>query len=145
MLAALLGNGSHVVGLDLDRRALASLGHNAERWELGARITALLADFTNPLPLTGLDGALAANSLHFVPHSEKDRVLRHIAASVRSGGRLVIAEYNAGRGTGAVPYPLSAESWAERLRALGCKDVRVPSRTQSSYLGEMAAVQARLP
>lgn len=145
ILAALLGAKSTVLGLDRDRRALASLRHNAGRWNLPAQVTALQSDFTAPLPLSGLDGALAANALHFVPDSEKDRVLAAIGASLRGGGRLIIVEYNSARGTGAVPHPLPAESWLRRMERLGLRDAEISARTRSSYLGEMVAVQARLP
>ncbi len=145
VLAALLGTESLVIGLDRDRRALASLVQNIGRWGLGGRIAALQADFTAPLSMTRLDGALAANALHFVPDREKDSVLAGIAKSVRPGGRLVIVEYNAERGTGAVPHPHRARAWLGRLTRLGLRDATVAARTRSSYLGEMVAVQARLP
>lgn len=144
VLAHLLGRDGHLIGLDRDRSALKRFAAHMRQWRAPAACQALLANFRMPLPLRGLHGVLAANSLHFVPDAGKDAVLRQVSFALRPGGRIVIVEYNATRGTGAVPYPETAEDWVRRLRRLDFDEAEAAASTPSSYLGQMVAVQARV-
>src|SRR5438445_6071843 len=62
-LADLLGPGAKITAIDRDAgslRRLAAVGRQP------ASIQTVVADFTRPLNLSGLDGVVMANSLHFV-------------------------------------------------------------------------------
>ena len=80
-LAALLGPEGRVYAVDRDPGAVEAL------WSLAAHVDGrradvmpMLADFTQPLALPPLDGALLANALHFVPSAAQGDVLAGIAA-----------------------------------------------------------------
>ncbi|MGD8321712.1 MAG: class I SAM-dependent methyltransferase, partial [Gemmatimonadota bacterium] len=109
-LAELLGPGSRVYAVDRSRRRLLLL----DRWtrSVDARVIPLVADFTLPLDLPGLDppgldGLLLANALHFAVDAEA--VLSRLAARVRPGGRVVLVEYDGRRANPWVPYPIPSE------------------------------------
>ena len=53
------------------------------------RVHYLAADFSRPLALTPLDGIVMANSLHFIKHADKERVLRQIIDYLKPGGRFL--------------------------------------------------------
>lgn len=142
VLAELLGPRGRVIGLEKNFSAIRSLERNISDWRPLGHVLPVQADFRDPLPLPKIDGLLAANALHFLPDRRKDGVLRRLGQTLRPGGSMIVVEYNSDRGTGAVPHPLSADAWVERLRAHNFQEVAVASRTGSSYLGEMVAVVA---
>ena len=113
-LADLLGPGAHITAVDRDagslRRAREEVGKRFPRTALET----LVADFTRPMELTGLDGIVMANSLHFVRN--KAPVLESVRGMLRPGGALVVVEYGADRGNPWVPHPFSFPTW-ERLAA----------------------------
>ena len=113
-LADLLGPGATVTAGDRDARALRA---NAEA--MAARFPSvgfepLVADLDQPLEVDGLDGILAANSLHFVPRDRQVGTVRRLASLVRPSGRFLVVEYDADRGNPWVPHPFSYPAW-ERL------------------------------
>ena len=79
-------------------------------------------------------GLLLANSLHFV--RDKQAVLAQLVELLAPGGQLLLVEYNATRGNGAVPYPLDDAGvfcrWPGRW---GLREVRIVKRVPSSFLG----------
>ena len=84
-----------------------------------ANVTYHAADFTRPLDLPPLDGALMANSLHFVK-AQSQPSCSLIRGYLKPGGRLIIVEYNTDRGnTWGFLYPFSAATWAKIAAANG--------------------------
>ena len=129
--------GAEIFGVDRDRRSLDALAlHFAESFP-DARIHALQADFTRSLSLPPLDGVVMANALHFI--RDKPPVLKHAAALLKPGGRLIVVEYNTARGNPAVPYPLDEMGFLEIAQAIGLREARVLAKIPSSFLGEMYA------
>lgn len=113
-LADLLGPGADITAVDRNAGSLRRL-----REEVGKRFPSIgvkivVADFTRPLDLSGLDGVVMANSLHFVRN--KGPVLESVRDMLRPGGALVVVEYGADRGNPWVPHPFSFPTW-ERLAA----------------------------
>ena len=129
--------GAELFGVDRDQGALDALArHFAESFP-DARLHPLQADFTRSLSLPPLDGVVMANALHFI--RDKPPVLKHVAAQLKPGGRLIVVEYNTARGNPAVPYPLDETSFLELARAIGLREGRILARIPSTFLGEMYA------
>src|SRR5437899_9532487 len=63
-LADLLGTGAKITAIDRDAGSLRRLASAVGRQP--ASIQTVVADFTRPLNVSGLDGVVMANSLHFV-------------------------------------------------------------------------------
>ena len=113
-LADLLPLESEIIAIDRDAAALRELA--LAYIELGGRreglpkvSTSHMDFFTGDLGTAWLDGVVMANSLHFV--KEKAAVLARVHRALRPGGRLLLVEYDTGRGNAWVPYPLSFETW----------------------------------
>lgn len=109
-LAELLGAGGMVYAVDRKPRSIAAAP--------GAAPTEVIqADFTEPLPFTELDGVLMANALHFV--RRQARVLAGIVATLKSGGRFILVEYDLERGTPWIPFPVPPRRFAELAEEVG--------------------------
>jgi ubiquinone/menaquinone biosynthesis C-methylase UbiE len=140
-LAELVGPGSTIYSVDRDSRAL---GEQAAA--LAARfpevvVHPLVADFTQPLELPGLDGVVMANSLHFV--RDKLPVLRRITRHLKPGGRFVLVEYDADRANPWVPHPISYASWTTLAAEAGLRDTRSTASVPSRFLGSIYAAVSR--
>jgi trans-aconitate methyltransferase len=130
-LRALLPRDSRIYAVDDDPAAITALGR------LGAGVIPVRADFSMAfgLPESPLDGILLANALHFV--REQDVVLRHLVSLLRSGGRMVIVEYDDRAASRWLPYPMDAGTWLKRAPLAGLKDPRITARRPSLYAGEL--------
>jgi ubiquinone/menaquinone biosynthesis C-methylase UbiE len=126
-----------IYAVDRDSNALAALTrHFAESYPKAA-LHPICADFTQKLKLPALDGTVMANSLHFV--MDKAPVLSRLIRLLKSGGRLIIVEYNTNQGNPAVPYPLDDQNWLKLAAQVGLREARIVSKIPSSFLGEMYA------
>jgi SAM-dependent methyltransferase len=108
--------------------------------EMGRRypatgIDVIRADFTRPLALSGLDGIVMANSLHFV--RDKRPVLAAVRSMLRPGGSLIVVEYGADRGNPWVPHPFSYQRWESMAADAGFERTRRLGTLPSRYLGSM--------
>ena len=102
----------------------------------------LTKDYTLPLNLPSLNGALMANALHF--QENKASVLERLLAYLQPGGRFLLVEYNTDRGNHWVPFPISFRTWDKLARQVGLEGTRLLHRVPSSFLGEVyAAVSYR--
>lgn len=95
----------------------------------------LVADFIRPLELPSLDGAVLANSLHFL--RQKEIFLRLVGTYLRPGGRLILVEYNVDRGNPWVPYPLSYSTWESIAQQVGFVNTSLLASRPSRFLGEI--------
>jgi ubiquinone/menaquinone biosynthesis C-methylase UbiE len=134
-LAELLGPGAHITAVDKDGRALRSLG--GEMGSRYPRVTLELktGDFTRDTGLSGLDGVVMANSLHFV--RDKVPVLESVRAMLRPGGSLIVVEYGTDRGNPWVPHPFSYASWEKLAARAGFAGTRLLRTIPSRYFGSM--------
>jgi SAM-dependent methyltransferase len=117
-LASLLGPAGCVYAVERDRGAVARLRAIAKdgRDAASAQVVPVHGDFTRPMDLPPLDGALFANALHFVSAAGQAEVLRRIARGARAGGQIVVVEYEKRGPSRWVPYPVSLARLAELAR-----------------------------
>ena len=142
-LADLLGPGARITAVDRDAGALRTLAASMGMRFPQTDIETLLADFTRPLRMSGLDGIVMANSLHFV--RDKAPVLRSVRDMLRPGGTLVIVEYGTDRGNPWVPHPLSYASWEGMAAQAGFEATRLLRTIPSRHLGSMYSAATLCP
>jgi ubiquinone/menaquinone biosynthesis C-methylase UbiE len=117
-LAHFLAPGSTIEAIDLRPTIKRQTTAN------GVTILPRKADFVkDELGLSGLNGILMANSLHYV--RDKAALLRKLKGYLRSpNGALLLIEYDTDRATPVwVPYPLSFAAASKLLPAAGWKHI----------------------
>lgn len=129
----LLDAESRVYAIDRDADALASIDHwpSAER----AHVIPVVADIAQPLVLPELDGALFANTLHFI--RDQMTVLARLVKLVKPGGRVVFVEYDRRAASQWVPYPISSSQLPALAAAAGLTPPVLTSTRRSNYGGEL--------
>lgn len=110
-LAALLPPGSQITAVDRED----------QRFEL-PEVEFIRADIErDELHLSGLDGILIANALHYV--SDKVALIRKLEPLFGGSFRLVIIEYDTDRPNTWVPYPITFEKLRVLFEQLGYRRV----------------------
>ena len=141
-LAELVGPSALIFSVDKDRAALSRQQKARGSRFAQAPTSVILADFREPLELPPLDGAVMANSLHFV--SDKAAVLALVRGYLKPGGRLIVVEYDVDSGNPWVPYPFSFETWRGMSVAAGFSEPELIGRHPSRWLeGLYSAVSTR--
>jgi ubiquinone/menaquinone biosynthesis C-methylase UbiE len=137
-LVELLGPDGRVYSVDRDRTALSSI----DDWSRSAdaNVISVVADLSRSFELPGLghsllDGALFANTLHFM--SDAREVLGRLAARVRPGGRVVVVEYDRRGPSRWVPYPIAVAELPRLAESAGLSAPSVVTRRPSMYGGEL--------
>lgn len=131
-LAALLPSESDVLAIDRDISSLNQIPVSLK----SVRISTRVADFTLPMPDEQRDGILLANSLHFI----KDAVafLAILKNRLKTGGRLLIVEYDLTQSSRWVPYPVSFSSLQVLCQEAGLEPpsilAKTPSRLNRSHI-----------
>jgi len=134
-LADLLGPGANITAVDRDSDALQRLSADVRQRFPATVVETKVADFTRPLGLSGLDGIVMANSLHFV--RDKTSVLESVRLLLRPGGKLVIVEYGTDRGNPWVPHPFTFDRWAQMAAQAGFEKTRLLQTIPSRHTGSM--------
>ena len=141
-LARLVGPRGSVYAIERDPSAVRSLEGLARRSdEAASPIMVVHADFTDSLELPSLDGALAANALHFVPDVEQARTLGRVASTLTDRGAVVIVEYDNRARSRWVPYPISRARLTELAREAGLGKPEVIGEQRSAFGGTMYAAR----
>jgi trans-aconitate 2-methyltransferase len=143
-----------VVALDASASMLERAGERLERF--GERVTFVLADLGEPLPLDEpVDAILSTATFHWVP--DHDALFRNLAAAVRPGGRLAAQCGGAGnlgtvvaalRDLGADPFSRKVFATPEetewRLLAFGFGDVRCWLHDEPTPFDDLDALETFL-
>lgn len=106
-LRDLLGPEGEIYAIDRDRSELASLRQGMIRQFPETYLHLLEGDIRQPPELPPLDGIVAANSLHYVERKRQAPTLRLWSSLLKSGGRIVLVEYDSNNPNRWVPYPIS--------------------------------------
>lgn len=139
-LAELLGAGHTVVAVDRDPSAVAALRTLALQDTTGCSILPARGDLTgleavSRLREQPLDGVLIANALHFLPDATAPLVA--LRDMLKSGGRIVVIEYDRGTANRWVPHPLRPEDLRRTLERAGFSGFDVVASRPSAYQGSM--------
>ena len=134
-LAELLGLGGTIYSVDKDRAALVDQERVLSRRFPETAVYYLAADFTRPITLPALDGLVMANTLHF--QRDKEGVLKLVKSYLKTGGRLLLVEYNVDSGNLWVPHPLSYATWQAVARRLGFEETQLLTTHPSRFLKEI--------
>jgi ubiquinone/menaquinone biosynthesis C-methylase UbiE len=128
-----------IIAVDRDRGSLRALAGAMARRFPDTRLELLAADFTRHLDLPPLDGILAANAIHFVPHEEQAALLRRWRGYLKPSGRLVVVEYDTEGGNRWVPYPMNLAAFGPVARAAGFAAPVLLGTHPSRFLGRFYA------
>ena len=138
-LASLLDTDSQVLAVERDEHAIAALRDAARHAVHHARILPVRGDFTAPLDLPALDGALLANSLHYIAYEDQATVLTSIIGRLRPQGRVILVEYENRAPNRWVPFPISLARFSELATSVGLAAPTRVGERQSRYGATMYA------
>ncbi len=140
-LRELVGRAATIYAVDKDRGALGRLeAAHRHRFASTDSLIPLNQDFSRPLDLPALDGAIMANSLHYF--KDKEKILRHVRGFLKPSGALLLVEYNVDSGNIWVPYPLSFETYRALAPRAGFSEPRLLATAPSSFLREVYSAVA---
>lgn len=145
-LARLVGPAGRVIAIERDAasvRALEELARQRTRMPR-APIVVRRDDFTLPLDLHALAGALLANALHFVPPRDQPTTLRRLGGYLRQRGSLLVIEYDDRPPSRWVPFPISQLRLAQLANESGWRAPEIIGQRHSEYGGTMYVARLRL-
>lgn len=132
-LARHLGQNSHIYAVDKNRHSLADIPGHFEDTVIEKRAADFIKD---EIPLSGLDGILMANSLHYVP--DQPAFINEVMQWLKPGSRFLIVEYDTSSSNPWIPYPVGWARLEELFTDAGFSSVRkiseVPSRLNRANL-----------
>jgi SAM-dependent methyltransferase len=140
-LCKLLGAGGRVSSVDRDARALRSQERELRARFPGMRLDFIPADFTDTLALSGLDGIVMANSLHF--QRDACAVISHVSRCLAPGGSLLVVEYDTDSPNPWVPFPLPFARLQEAVACAGLPPPRLLDTRPSRYHGRVYSAVCR--
>jgi ubiquinone/menaquinone biosynthesis C-methylase UbiE len=142
-LASLVGSSGTVYAVDRDASRLRELERVAHRGS-AATIRTMVGDFSEPLELPRLDGAVVANALHYIPYAEQARVLRDVVLLVVDGGPTIVVEYDRRSANRWVPYPISPSALGRLVEDAGLAPPQLLATRPSRYSGTIYSAVVRL-
>ncbi|HVO38159.1 MAG TPA: class I SAM-dependent methyltransferase [Spirochaetia bacterium] len=130
-LAGLLGGTGRIFSVDTDARALREQGRVIREAFPLLHLELVRADYTKLSDMPPLDGAVAANSLHY----QRDLVgaLRLILTWLKPGAGLVVVEYDVRSASPWIPFPLPPARLEEASAAAGYAEAKLLAARPSAY------------
>ncbi|SDS53162.1 Methyltransferase domain-containing protein [Mucilaginibacter mallensis] len=125
-LNSLLPVGSHIIAVDREKQQLNL-----------PNVDFLRANFErDDLKLSGLDGILMANAIHYV--AEKAALIRKLEPMFTGSPRFIMIEYDTDRANPWVPFPIPFKHLQTLFGALGYhKIVKISERPSTYRSGNM--------
>ena len=139
-LAELLGSSGEIYSIDKNLNALIKQGYALESRFANDDLPTmhyLHSDFTKPIDLPSMDGAIIANALHF--QQDALTVAKHLRNYLRPGGRFIIVEYNIKRSNPWVPHPVPFKSWQKIALLAGFEQPQLLAKHESRTFREIYA------
>lgn len=136
-LRDIVGEKAEIYSIDKDQKSLRIQEQHFNKQFPNTNIHYLSKDFTEKLDLPLLDGAIAANSIHF--HKDTISVIKQMLSLIKPEGKLIIVEYNADHGNIWVPYPFSFKTLETIAKETGFSEPKLLSIVPSSFLNEIYA------
>jgi ubiquinone/menaquinone biosynthesis C-methylase UbiE len=139
-LAELLGSSGEIYSVDKDLHALIKQGYALESRFTNDDLPTmhyLHSDFTKPIDLPSMDGAIIANALHF--QQDACTVAKHLRNYLSPGGRFIIVEYNITRSNPWVPHPVPFKSWQNIALLAGFEKPQLLTTHESRTFREIYA------
>lgn len=127
-LGELVSTDAVIYAIDRDARDLAQLSE-----QVSSEVRTVAADFTQPLDLPLLDGAIMANALHFV--RDQRAVLARIRDYLKPGGRIILVEYDMKLPRSYVPFPVSETRFGALMAEAGFGENEIVGRRKSPSSG----------
>ncbi len=134
-LAELLGGQGRVLSVDRNASALKEQERIMRARFPNLDLVLETADFVSLSGISGLDGIVMANSLHF--QRDTAFVLRTVMSWLAPGGSLVVVEYDSDLPNPWVPYPVSHRRLVAVAEATGLSPVRLLGTRPSRYHGRV--------
>ena len=142
-LATLLGGEGRILSVDRDAGALAEQERAMRARFPRLELRTAVRDFTTLSGISGLDGIIMANSLHFQRSAEE--VLRRAWEWLTPGGNLVIVEYEVELPSPWVPFPVPYPRLAGMTDAAGLGPARLLAKRPSRYHGQVYSALMQKP
>jgi len=134
-MAELLGPAATIFSVDANARALLIQEEEMEARFPGRDVRFIRGDFKDTLDISGLDGIVMANSLHF--QRDACAVLKHVSGWLKQGGRIVVVEYDIDTPNQWVPYPVPFPRLHAAASCAGLTEPRVLLTRPSDYHGQV--------
>lgn len=144
-LRELLGSEATIWAVDRDARAVAAIRTRLAAQPTGATIIAVQAEVERLPALPPLDGIMMANLLHFV--RDQTGLLRRLAGLLKTGGRVLVVEYEQALPIPWVPFPVSFARLQRLSREAGLAEPtlvgtrRSPSSGRSMYAAVCSSIE----
>lgn len=127
-----LGARGKLIAIDRDEQAVASLAATLHKQKVArGRFELRISDLAAPGPLPPLDGALFANSLHYL--ADAAVALGIVRAVLKPGARILVLEYDRADANPWVPYPIPAAALADLARSASLPPFEVKGRVRSDF------------
>ena len=136
-MAELLGPSATIFSVDANARALLIQEEEMEARFPGRDVRFIRGDFKGTLDISGLDGIVMANSLHF--QRDACSVLKHVSEWLTPGGRIVVVEYDIDTPNQWVPYPVPLPRLQTAASCAGLTEPRLLGTRPSDYHGQVYA------
>lgn len=142
-LARLMGGKGRILSVDKDARALSVQERSLRSLFPALDVKLSRGDFTALSGISGLDGIIMANSLHF--QKDAEGVLQRLKEWLTPGGKIVVVEYEVSLPNPWVPFPVPFQRLLRLSQAAGLTQARFLATRPSRYHGSVYSAVMEKP